>query len=459
MTQTNIRRMALVVIATSAWMAGCGKDSPGLPDLGDSGVPGLPGGGGNNPLLEAIKPVAEACDIDVDCKAGGIAKGNASISGVASIDAFFQSVINFQAKADNVSAGITAQLEAIRTDFGIAADANLATELDAQFKANLKGGLVVKAEPAKCAVDAQATVEASARCDVMVDPGKATVKCNGSCELDADAKVECDAMAELQCTATAPSIKCEGTCSGTCEAELTAEAKCEGTCSGSCSGECSAYSDKEGTQCAGTCDGMCKGSCKAVAKADVACEGKCEGECTAKAGGAMCEGSARASCKAMGSVMAECHGRCDGEVEPPKASAECEASAKAEAKVNVECTPPRVEINYTLKADLEAGAKAKFEAGLRNLEVRLPALLASLKKASFVADAGKGLAADATGAVKGGVNAAIDEVGAKGNFKVVFGLQCALGELGAVKNAIADSSENLSSSVSAAGKVTAALGL
>ena len=56
----------------------------------------------------------------MDCKGGGIVKGNASISGVASIDAFFQSVISFQAKADNVSAGINAQLAGdSQGDFGI----------------------------------------------------------------------------------------------------------------------------------------------------------------------------------------------------------------------------------------------------------------------------------------------------------------------------------------------------
>jgi hypothetical protein len=203
---------------------------------------------------------------------------------------------------------------------------------------------------------------------------------------------------------------------------------------------------------------MCMGSCKATASATAKCEGTCEGECTAKPAMAKCEGGARASCKAMGNVMAECHGRCDGEVQPPEVSAECKASAKAEAKINVECKPPHVEIAYNFNADVKADVRAKFEAGLKNLEVRLPALLASIKKAKLVADAGEGLAADATGAVKGAVDAAGDAA-VKGDFKVLFGLKCAAGELNDVEMAISDSAGELTDKLTAAGSVTAALGM
>jgi hypothetical protein len=453
MNQTNFR-IGFAVFAAGALLAGCGGDDDGGGILG--GGDGGPGIG--DVLGGAAAEVAKQCGIDVDCKGGGIAKGNASISGVASVDAFFQSVLNFQAKADNVSAGIDAQLAAIRSDFGIDAKANLATELKAQIDANLSGGLTVKAEPAKCAVDAHATLEAQAKCDASIDPGKASVQCKGSCELDANAEVKCDASAELQCEVTAPSVECKGECSGTCEVTLDAAAKCEGTCNGTCEGNCSAFSDKEGTQCAGSCDGMCKGSCKAVVEGSASCSGKCEGSCKTTAGDAKCEAGARASCKAKGDVMASCQGRCDGEFEPPKAKAECEASAKAEAKINVECTPPRVELSYNFKASVDASAKAKFEAGLKNLEVRLPALLASIKKANLVADAGEGLAVDAKGAVKGAVDAA-GKAAASGDLKAVFGLKCAAGQLDDVEMALSDSSGALTDSLNAAGSVTSALGM
>src|SRR3954466_188727 len=142
----NIKYISLMIAAAA--IVSCGKDSPANQILNDSGVPNLGGA-----LLDALKPVGEQCGIDVDCKAG-IAQGNASISGNASVDAFFQAVIDFQAKANGVSGGIEAQLDGIRTDFGIAGDADLSAELKAQFAANLDGGISVKAEPAKCQVDA-----------------------------------------------------------------------------------------------------------------------------------------------------------------------------------------------------------------------------------------------------------------------------------------------------------------
>src|SRR4051794_368626 len=55
-------------------------------------------------LLGTVEDAAAACGLT--CPKTGIVDGNASISGVVSVDAFFQSVLNFQAKADNVSAGI-----------------------------------------------------------------------------------------------------------------------------------------------------------------------------------------------------------------------------------------------------------------------------------------------------------------------------------------------------------------
>jgi len=163
--------MGLVAAAAGILFAACGGDDDGGGLLGDGGIPNvtdLPGVGG------AIKAAGEACGIDVDCKAGGIAEGNASISGVASVDSFFQAVLDFQAKAGNVSAGIEGQLALIKGDFGIDAKTELAAGLQAQIDANLEGGLTVKAEPAKCQVDAHATLEAQAKCDVMVDPGKAS---------------------------------------------------------------------------------------------------------------------------------------------------------------------------------------------------------------------------------------------------------------------------------------------
>lgn len=405
---------------------------------------------------ETYGDLAEQCGLK--CPAKGIVDGNASISGTASVDSFFQAVLDFQAKAGNVSADIDAQLQAIRGDFGIAAGTELDAGLKAAISANVEGSLTVKAEPAKCQVDAQATLEAQAKCDVDVKPGSAMIKCEGSCEVDASAKVDCGANAMLTCTVNAPSAMCSGTCQGSCEVMLMGAAKCDGTCKGSCSGNCSAYvKDTMGNaQCQGSCDGMCTGSCEAQLAAAAKCDGKCSGQCTITPPSGMCDAAISAHCEAMAGAMVDCKGRCDGNVTPPSAKADCQASAKAEAKLNVECTPPRLAISYKLKAGVDAMAQAQFVAGVKNLQVRLPALLAAVAKADSVIKAGAGLGTDATGAVKGAVQA-----GLSGNvsLRAKIGLGCAVTQLGSVADALKSATDKVSGSFTAAGKLKTALGV
>jgi hypothetical protein len=383
-------------------------------------------------------------------KLAGIAEGNASISGIQKIDSFFSAVLSFQSAANGVSDGIQEQLDAIRADFGIKAGADLSTELKAQFDANLSAKLDIDYEPARCSVDAQASLEASAKCDATVSGGKAEVVCKGSCEAEVSASVKCDANADLRCTVTAPSVACTGECRGTCTANLDAAAKCEGTCNGECSGSCSAYSDSAGTKCAGSCDGMCKGGCDVQLAAEASCKGSCRGECTTTKPSGGCEGGIRAECRAKADASFMCSGKCTGEFEPPKVTAECEASAKAQASVNVECTPPRLVVNYAFKAS----ADVKFKAGLRALvDVRLPALLQAVGKAKLVAKAGEGLGVAATGAVKGAL-----EANAKLNIKAIVGVECAIKELPKAKTTVQTAADNLTMKLSTSKKVTDMLG-
>jgi hypothetical protein len=171
-----------------------------------------------------------------------------------------------------------------------------------------------------------------------------------------------------------------------------------------------------------------------------------------------CEGGIRASCEAKGNASVMCEGRCDGEVEPPMASAKCDASVKAQAKMNVECTPPRLAIKYKLKAGVDAEAQAKFVAGIENLKVRLPALLAATANAELVADAGEGLISDAGAAFSAGAKVFADAT-ADGNLRVVGGLICASGEVGKIPNVLKDASAELAASLKAAAGVTGAVGL
>jgi hypothetical protein len=410
--------------------AGCGED--GLPDLG--------------------KFCGFTCPGDsVDgTKIGGVAEGNASISGVPSVDAFFSATIAFRTATDGVSAGIQEQLNLIKADFGI--EGELAAGLQTAFDANLEAGVKFEYQPPKCAIDAEATLEASAKCDATVSGGKVEVECKGSCEAELNAEFECDASAELYCTVTVPEIKCEGECQGSCTAEIKGGAKCSGTCRGTCDGKCTAFSDAEGTQCAGSCDGGCEGECEAQLTAAAECMGTCRGECTAKAPEAGCMGAVKAECRGKADASFKCQGRCDGDFEPPMVSAECKASAKAQASVNIECTPPRLGMTYAFKAN----ASGEFKAALTSLiDVRLPALLKARSKAKLVARAGEDLGVAAQGAIKG----AVDELRADFKLKLANDLQCAIEQLPAARDIISDARDELTNRLNDSKKVTEMLGL
>jgi hypothetical protein len=419
--------------------------------------------GGKNPLNDLVTGLAGQCGLACPgnkldgATVKGVIDGNAAISGVPSVDAFFSAVINYRGAADNVSAGIEAQLQQVRADFGIAADADLQAQLKTQFSANLEGGVVFEYQPAKCSVDAAATVQAQARCEGMITPPKAMVQCQGSCEVKASADVKCDANVDLECSFTGPTVDCKGSCEGTCNAKLDVAAKCDGTCRGTCSGTCSAYSDDKATQCSGTCSGMCMGSCEAKADASVACKGTCNGECTVTNPTGGCMGAAHAECKAKANASVMCEGKCEGEVTPPMASAQCQATAKAEAHVNVQCTPPKLALNYHLKAGVDAMAQAKFEGALKTLvNVRLPALLQASGRADSIAIAGEDLGKAAGDAVK----ASFDTLAsADASLKAKFGVKCAVDELPKVDTAIQSSNERLASARMEVDDIKSACGL
>lgn len=424
----NHRAAGLLLLVAGAFstQACDGKDSP----LGD---------------------VAEQCGLTCDAK--GVAEGNASISGIPNVDAFFGSVVNFNAKANLISGNITGELVKLKASLGLKADATPAqvkAAMVAKFSLDADAGVKIAYTPAKCAVSAKATIEATAKCDASVTQGSAKVECEGTCEADASVEASCDASATVKCTGTAPSLECEGECKGSCE--LTAAASCSGTCKGTCSGTCSA--ENAMGQCEGSCDGMCEGTCELAAAAE--CSGKCKGECTYTPPDGKCEGGASASCQAKAGAKVECNGKCDGEITPPKASAECEASAKADASVNVECTPPSIDLQYQFDASLNATAKAEaqanFQAFLVSFKGSMSVIVAQLAQSKVVLDAGADIAASAEGAVKG----AIEAIDVTASLKVGVGIGCALDELPKAAKLVKDSGTSLQGSVTAATQLTAA---
>lgn len=403
------------------------------------------------------------------CPDQGIVEGNASISGFIAIDTFFQSVVNFKTVANGVAADIQAELDGIRTSFGIsnqeldAADGKLGAAIRTKLQGWGSAKLVVDAQPAKCEVDAsltaQATVDCQAKANCEVEGGKVAVDCQGTCTVEASAEGKCEAGAEVSCVASGPSVTCEGECSGTCTASASATANCEGTCKGQCTGGC------EGTLTGGVCNGKCTGTCSAncelTGMAALECNGTCNGSCSYKPANAMCQANAKVECELMAEAKAECTGRCDGEFEPPKvdceASASCEASAKAEAKFQAKCTPPSVDIR--LETSLAAGAagRAQLDYAVADLKVRLPRLLAALKKADVVVDAGTELGASGKGAISSTVSA----IG-KGDVDVVAAYRigaCVPDELQASATAITESGEGLAAQVTAAAEVSGAIGM
>jgi len=396
--------------------------------------------------------LAEQCGLV--CAAEGIAEGNASISGVASVDAFFGAVVTFSQAAIDVSADIDAELRAIAVSLGLdpaAGSAEIKAAIQTKIQGAIQGGLRLNYEPPRCIITAEATIAATARCDATVDPGMVTVACKGVCEAEAGVAASCDANAEIKCVAQAAAIACSGLCEGTCSAE--GGVACEGTCNGECMGDCSVKA-ANGTDCAGRCGGTCKGTCELTAAAE--CGGQCQGQCTYTPPNAQCDADAQVRCEAKADATVACDGRCDGEVIPPSASAECEASAQAQANAQVDCTPPSVQITWQWRGELagDSEAQAEFKAWITGFRGRFAALLAATQRVRFVLEAGAGLTAAASGAVKGAI-----EAQAEGdlNLRTSVGLACALTELGSVGNVIGASTSRLQASAAGALDVTAAV--
>ncbi len=399
-------------------------------------------------LLQACEEgPAGVCGLE--CPAQGVLEGNASISGLTSVDAFFAAVVGFNQAALEVQAGVDAELRAIAASLGLeagAGPAEIRAAIAGKLEEHVEGGLKIEYAAPRCTVDAKVAVDAAARCDAEVDPGSAKIECKGTCTVDASASAECDASAKVICKGTAPALNCSGSCTGTCE--LAGAMQCNGTCNGGCDGECSVRG-ADG-QCAGECMGACMGSCEL--RAGASCEGKCQGSCEYEAPDGKCEADAELRCQASADASASCQGSCDGEVVPPKARAECEASVDAEARVRAECTPPSLEIRWQWKAGVEADAQAKFKAWVEGFRGRYAALLAASARAELVLGASAGLGQAAVDLIAG----LPGELAGDASLRATAGLRCALPELEAVAEAIAGGGAALSGSVSAVAEVSGA---
>lgn len=431
-------------------------------------------GGKDNPL--GGNPLGDLCP-GLQCKT--MAEAGGSITGIAEFDAFFTSVVNFNAQASILEADVKATLGELAAAAGANVEAGasiddlraaIVAEVEGNFGGSIEGGITLEYQEPKCEVSAQATVQAAAKCDAEVDPGSVMVECHGTCEAEASAMASCSGEAELKCTGTAPSFACEGTCQGSCE--VAAGAACEGECKGSCEVDAAADCDGEftagtgqGANGSGTCElragAKCSGSCKGTCElsAGGTCEGECKGECTYTPPSGECTGGAKASCEASANASVQCSGECKGDVEPPAVKAECEASVKAEADFKAECTPPQIAVSYNLSADFEANgsvdAKAEFAARIEAFGKAYAKLLAKGAKLELVANAGAGIAAAAQVAITDGLNAVAES---DASLVAKFQAVCAVGELGAAGDMITSATGKVSASVEAVGSITTAVG-
>jgi hypothetical protein len=402
--------------------------------------------------MQGCDQVAAVCDLE--CPTEGVLEGNASITGIASIDGFFGAVVDVNAAALSISGALQSELDAIALSVGLepgAASADIVAEINAKFGLALDGGLTVKAAPPRCEASVEVAVAAAAECDVEVDPGMATVSCSGGCEVEGGVSASCEADATLSCTGTAPEFQCSGSCEGSCEMDGTVA--CDGTCRGVCMGECSVV-DAQGN-CAGKCSAECDGTCELSAGG--MCTGNCTGSCTyTPPEGAGCEADASAKCEAMAGGSIECDAKCEGEVTPPMVSAECEASVEAKADASIECFPPSLEVTWQWSAAYEADVmlQAEFKAWLEGFKGHLSVMLAARTKADILVESLGNLRVAAETSLS-----ASFMVLAEGDFAAAIKVPCAVAQLPDAAGLIADASGDLQASATASIEVFGAVGL
>jgi hypothetical protein len=409
--------------------------------------------------LVGCKPdhLCEQCGLT--CSARGIAEGNATISGIASLDAFFSAVLDLGAASRRSDTAVRGELDGIAVSVGLtpgAAAEEIRAAVEQRIDAAVDGGLRVTYAPPRCETSIQIAAAAAAECDGDGDgePGIVAVRCEGACNIDASAQAACSASGTLTCAGQAPGLQCAGTCTGTCD--MTAAA-CDGICRGECLGGRCSVVDALGN-CAGACDGECTGECSLSAGGE--CSGACLGECAYTPSGATCDASVQARCEAMVGADVECRGGCVGEAVLPMIAPECAVAVDAKAKTNTECTPPALEITWQWSAAVEgdAAAESAFRAWVEGLRPRLARLVAASAKAELLADLALTLAASAEGAVTDHSYEIMARPAPTCDIRDAMGAACALAQLGDAITLVDEAGGRLAGSVNAAGEVLAAVG-
>jgi hypothetical protein len=89
---------------------------------------------------DSLESVISATQCGLVCPVEGLIDGNASISGLASVDAFFSAVVGFNKAALSVQAGVSAELRGLALSLGLEAGAS-AADIRGGARAKLEGAI------------------------------------------------------------------------------------------------------------------------------------------------------------------------------------------------------------------------------------------------------------------------------------------------------------------------------
>jgi hypothetical protein len=396
-----------------------------------------------------------------------VAAGELAATGNVQIDGFFKALNYFQSGSARINAEFQAHLDALAKAFGVdcagmdtgACATAVKTAIAGEISANVQGSLRVDYVPPKCSANVNVMVEAQAECTAQADadctppavePGSVQISCEGQCTGG------CSGMCSGQCAVDVTGGSCTGSCEGGCD--LTAGGTCSGTCHGACAApdDCTAK-DAQG-QCNGKCSGTCTGSCEMAVAAS--CSGMCTGKCVAPMATASCTGECRGSCDA------NCTGSCEGSATPPTITppncdadveAQCNASAKAQASASLDCTPPRLDIDFDLVA--EGAAQVAFLAKMTVLKTEFIGIMKGLANAKILVEGDDTLGVPS---IEGVLTAQLQGT-ASGSFDNLaggitpYGAVCAAASLQDAVNAITDSATGLTATLNASVELSGAV--
>ena len=414
---------------------------------------------------EAIEKVCGPCP--------DVASGDLAVSGSAQIDGFFKALNIFQNANARISGEFQAHLDALAAAFGATADCDGASiadcaaavkgKIEGELTANASGGLRINYVPPRCSASASVAVQAQAECTAQadvsctpptIDPGSIEVECQGQCTGG------CSGSCSGSCVVEATGGSCSGKCEGSCEITAMGGATCEGTCNGGCSGACSARDEQ--LNCKGECTGMCTGTCEAKASATASCDGNCTGKCIPPMASATCEGECRGECDA------KCTGSCKGSATPPSieggecdadVQANCKASASAQASASLDCTPPRLDIDFDFTGEATAAAQAAFLAKMSVLKTEMVGVIQGLVNARILVEG------DADANIPAIQDVLVGQIDVAGNLTVddlegitPYGAICVAAALLDAGAAVVDAADELGGTVSASVAVSGSIG-